>query len=92
MWSFSSNSYFGQAELNKPVAENGSVESGVPTNENKSSGSLSTEKQKHHSLLLQVRNCVANDVYYPFVLNSYIESSCVVGWLSKQPYCYSCEL
>ncbi|KAM7502663.1 hypothetical protein LguiB_001567 [Lonicera macranthoides] len=39
-----------KAELNKPDAKNGLVESGVPTNENKSSGSPSTEKQKHHYL------------------------------------------
>ncbi|KAM7471500.1 hypothetical protein LguiA_009683 [Lonicera macranthoides] len=38
-----------KAELNKPVAENGSIESGVPANENTSSG-----KQKHHSLLLEL--------------------------------------
>ncbi|KAM7497303.1 hypothetical protein LguiA_021717 [Lonicera macranthoides] len=41
------------AELNKPDAKNGLVESGVPTNEKKSSGSPSTEKQKHHYLRLQ---------------------------------------
>ncbi|KAM7502821.1 hypothetical protein LguiB_001725 [Lonicera macranthoides] len=45
---------FFTAELNKPVAKNGLVESGVPTNVKKSSGSPSTEKQKHHYLLLQV--------------------------------------
>ncbi|KAM7490250.1 hypothetical protein LguiA_033171 [Lonicera macranthoides] len=44
---------FSMAELNKPVAKNGLVESGAPTNVKKSSGSPSTEKQKHHYLLLQ---------------------------------------
>ncbi|KAM7506930.1 hypothetical protein LguiA_017383 [Lonicera macranthoides] len=52
-YSFSSNSYFGHAELNKLVADNGLVESGVPTNVKKSSGSSSTEKQKHHYLYHQ---------------------------------------
>ncbi|KAM7502662.1 hypothetical protein LguiB_001566 [Lonicera macranthoides] len=49
-----------KAELNKPDAKNGLVESGVPTNENKSSGSPSTEKQKHHYLRLQ--EIILNDI------------------------------
>lgn len=46
-----------QAELNKPAADNGSVESGA-SGEKKPDGKTNTN-QKHHPLLLQVHNLLA---------------------------------
>jgi hypothetical protein len=44
-----------QAELNKVVAEDGAVESGVQTDAKKTNQRATTHNSKHHSLLLQVK-------------------------------------
>jgi len=60
--------YFGQAELDKVISENGPVESGISTDGKNSSKKSKTDEQKHHSLLLQVGNAHVGFLYAIFVL------------------------
>lgn len=61
--------FFMQADINKPVAENGSVENEVPTDGKKIKETKNS--QKHHSLLLQVSNFLVrfSCVFYFLCLN-----------------------
>lgn len=55
-----------KAELNKPVSENGSVEVGVLSDGKQFHEGTSTDKQKHHSLLLELlaiqASCKPDDI------------------------------
>lgn len=60
--------FFFQAELNKPVTQDGTVESGLPTD-----GKNSPEK--HHSLLLEVSTLSIHTCVYVVILHTYLYMS-----------------